>query len=162
MTADRKILVLAATLAALHLGCRRTPSDPPAQPTPSSHPASAPHPVGGPCSYVDVAGTITVTSITKPSADQFACPNGGVSVAVLFTPDDPAKVPATYASGEHGRQGTITIGGGEAPPSSCLAPLGITQGATLRGVESFETNGTCAPIVLKPAVDLSSCQTACN
>jgi hypothetical protein len=119
---------------------------------------------GGGCTYDDAPGTITISAIEAPASSlEAACPNDGKHVAFTFAPDDDAAgaVPPSLAQLDEAVR-RVTLGDGKDPPSSCLAPLGITVDAKLRATRRVATGGTCSPILYQVTVDLSTCLAQCG
>ena len=125
---------------------------------------ASPDASGGPCTYDEQPGVITITSIADPAGPlEAACPNAGKHVAFTFTPDDDAAgpVPPGLTQLDEGVR-KITIGDGKDPPNACLAPLGIVVGAKFPAKRHIEKAGGCSPLLYEVSVDLSSCAAQCG
>ena len=111
---------------------------------------------GGPCEYVKISGTATITSIVDASDDAYNCDNEPVEVLFDFVPDDPDVTndylfPNTSDSGRY-----LRVGEGQNPPRNYMNDKGIIVGSSHNCVRNEILNGTCTPVFFQfPEIDFS-------
>ncbi len=102
---------------------------------------------GGPCDYVDVAGTCTVRTVEDASANDFRCEGGPQSKKVTFefVPTD-ASAKLEYGGADPARD-VLTAGGGQLPSAGWLQANSVAEGASFGCTRKHITGGTCSPVV---------------
>ncbi len=107
---------------------------------------------GGGCSYRDVMGQGTVSSIEEASAsDGTLCAGTGMLVGYEFAPDDPSLSPEDYAVSGLGydpvrfQRLRIPDAAQSLPPLACLTQAGVVIGTTFPVLRRLIVTGTCSP-----------------
>ena len=138
-----------------------SPSPSPSQSTSAPAPAP-PAPNGGNCTYTNVIGTATITSIDEPGDLDDACTNDGVVARFSFVPDDATapSVPASFAQVDEGNRRLTQ--GNKLVTRGCLQELALDVGSTFRVERLIEASGTCTPVIYIPQIDVDACKTSCD
>ena len=104
-------------------------------------------PVGGACTYAEIAGAATIVSVTQADPSLYNCQNDPVEVVFDFVPNDPTatgsyRFPAWADTGQH-----LTVSGGANPARQWTLDAGLTPGTQHPCVRSEITAGTCTPVI---------------
>lgn len=102
--------------------------------------------MGGPCSYADFPGKISIIAVEPIPQKQAAkppLPYQPHRVVFTFSP----KGAVDHGLYVRGKTYELTLAGGEAPGPKFLRKYGIRPGAQFRTELHLITSGTCSPVV---------------